>query len=50
MEPCGLYVFKAGTMSSELGKLEFTSLSDERDERIVGCRLTMMGIGRDTDY
>jgi hypothetical protein len=44
MEPCGLYIFKAGTTAAELGKLEFTSLSDEHDERVVGCRLAMMGL------
>jgi hypothetical protein len=44
VEPCGAYILKDGNISAQLGSLEFASLSDERDERIVGCRLTMMGL------
>jgi hypothetical protein len=44
MEPCGAYVLKGGDISAQPGRLEFASLSDERDERIVGCRLTLMGL------
>jgi hypothetical protein len=43
-EPCGLYVRKTGLTLAQRGVLDFMSLSDERDERVVGCRLTMMGI------
>ena len=43
MEPCGIYVLKDVTLSAQRGSLDFASLLDERDERIVGCRLTMMG-------
>jgi hypothetical protein len=44
MEPCGIYVLKDVTLLGQRGSLDFTSLSDECDERIVGCRLTMMGL------
>ncbi len=44
LEPCGAYVLKSGTVSAQPGSLEFASLSNETDERIVGCRLTMMGL------
>jgi hypothetical protein len=43
-EPCGIYVLKDVTLAAQRGSLDFASLSDERDERIVGCRLTMMGL------
>jgi hypothetical protein len=44
IEPCGIYVLKDVTLLGQRGSLDFASLSDERDERIVGCRLTMMGL------
>jgi hypothetical protein len=44
IEPCGIYVLKDVTLLAQRGSLDFASLSDERDERIVGCRLTMMGL------
>jgi hypothetical protein len=44
VEPCGVYVFKSGEISAQLGSLDFVSLSDESAKRIVGGRLTMMGL------
>jgi hypothetical protein len=43
-EPCGIYVLKDVTLAAQRGRLEFESLSDERDARIVGCRFSMMGL------
>jgi hypothetical protein len=43
-EPCGMYVLKNADISVQLGALEFTSLSEESDQRVVGCRLSMMGL------
>ena len=43
-EPCGMYVQKNATTLVQRRVLDFTSLSDERDERVVGCRLTIGGI------
>jgi hypothetical protein len=43
-EPCGMYVLKTGVVSAQRGSLHFASLSDEHDRRIVGCRLTIMGL------
>jgi hypothetical protein len=44
VEPCGMYVLKTGNASAQPGALEFASLSNETNQRIVGCRLTMMGL------
>jgi hypothetical protein len=44
VHPCGMYVLKDVVMLAQRGSLEFASLSDEHDERIVGCRLTIMGL------
>jgi hypothetical protein len=43
-EPCGMYVMKDAKVLAQLGSLEFSSLSEETDQRVVGCRLTMMGL------
>jgi hypothetical protein len=44
VEPCGMYERKSGTIASQLGRLEFAALSEESGERMVGCRLSMMGL------
>jgi hypothetical protein len=43
-EPCGMYVQKNATTLVQRGVLDFMSLSDERGERVVGCRLTVLGL------
>jgi hypothetical protein len=44
VEPCGMYVLKSGSASAQRGVLEFAALSDEGDERVVGCGLVMLGV------
>jgi hypothetical protein len=43
-EPCGMYILKTGIASAHRGVLDFASLSDVCDERVVGCRLTIFGL------
>ena len=43
-EPCGMYVQKNTTTLVQRRVLDFTSLSDERGERVVGCQLRIGGI------
>ena len=41
-EPCGMYVLKNGPALARRGVLDFVSLSDQPDERIIGCGLTIL--------
>jgi len=43
-EPCGMYVLKNGPALARRGVLDFVSLSDQPDERIIGCGLTILGL------
>ena len=43
-EPCGMYVLKNGPALARRGVLEFVSLSDQHDGRIMGCGLTILGL------
>jgi hypothetical protein len=43
-DPCGMYVQKNATTLVQRRVLDFTSLSDERSERVVGCQLRIGGI------
>jgi hypothetical protein len=44
IEPCGMFILKNALLLSQLGQVDFVSLSDEHNKRVVGCRLTMMGL------